>query len=216
MTKEASIKRRTQQERTAETRSALVAAAIDVIHREGYEGASTALIAERAGVSRGAILHHFGTRAALMAQVVETVYLAEQEQYGAILAAGDVGHRVYDWPTILWDVFSQPSGLAVLDILQATHSDPDLAKDVRSAQIAIEAAAIVDMRAGLGGSEHEALTVMRLMVWAVRGLSMADRFMPHPNATRSAVELLARLLRTAAPSGRIEELVASDKGTPRE
>lgn len=200
------LKKRTQQERTAETRSALVEAAIEVICQQGYDAASTALIAERAGVSRGAILHHFGTRAALMAQVVESVWQSEWQQYEAILASGEVGHRVWDWPTILWNVLGQPSGLAVLDILQATQSDPELAKSVRPSQIAVEAAALQGMRADLGGTEQEALTLMRLMVWAVRGLSFADRFMPNPSATRSAVELLCQLLRLAAPAGQIDEL----------
>ncbi|MEG3178718.1 helix-turn-helix domain-containing protein [Sphingomonas sp. RB3P16] len=187
----------------------MVEATIEVIHRKGYDAASTALIAARAGVSRGAILHHFGTRAALMAQVVDTVFQREWRQYGALLALGEVGHRVWDWPTILWNVLSQPSGLAVLDILQAANSDPELAKDVRATQISVEAFAIQGMRAGLGGTEQEALTVMRLMVWAVRGLSMADRFMPNPAATRSAVDLLSRMLRIAAPAGQIPELTAN-------
>lgn len=203
---EARIKRRTQQERTAETRAALIEAAIEVIHTQGYNRASTALIAERAGVSRGAILHHFGTRAALMAEVVESVYHDEQRHYGAILSAGEVGHRVWDWPTILWQILGRPPGLVVFQILQATLSDPELARDVQARQVSVEAAALADMRADLGGAESDALATMRLMVWAIRGLSMADRFMPNPEATRSAVDLLANLLRMAAPSGRLDDL----------
>lgn len=73
--------RRTQEERTAETRRALVDAAVRVIHRLGYGGATTALIAEEAGVSRGAILDHFGTRAVLMAEVIRDVFEKERADY---------------------------------------------------------------------------------------------------------------------------------------
>jgi len=63
--------RRTQAERTATTRARLLDAAIDVLVDLGYARASTQEIARRAGVSRGAQLHHFPTREALVVAAVE-------------------------------------------------------------------------------------------------------------------------------------------------
>lgn len=176
------------------------------MNARGYNGASTALIAERAGVSRGAILHHFGTRAALMAEVIVTVYRRENAQYHETVSSGRSGQRIADWPTILWDVLSQPSGMAVLEILQATYSDPELANDVVAMQAVVENEALAAMRSNLGGNQEEARALMRLMVWSVRGLSIANRLMPDRDATRAAITLLARLLHQSTPSGRIDDL----------
>ena len=54
--------RRTQAERSAETRQRLIAAAIDALCRLGYAATSTVLVADNAGVSRGAMLHQFRPR----------------------------------------------------------------------------------------------------------------------------------------------------------
>ena len=63
--------RRTQRERSAATQAALLDAAIDCLIAEGYANTTTSRVAARAGLSRGAHLHHFQTRAALVAAAVE-------------------------------------------------------------------------------------------------------------------------------------------------
>lgn len=198
--------RRTQEERTAQTRLALIDAAIAAIGEWGYAGASTTLIAERAGVSRGAMLHHFATRAALMADVVRHVFDREMAEYEEIRVRTGLGDNLYDWPQLLWTVLSRPSGMAVLEILQATRSDADLAALVVPMQEAVEQSALAVMRGAFGGDEALALSVMRLMVWTVRGLSIAERYLPHRAETEASIALLCRLLQQAAPGGRIPEL----------
>lgn len=198
--------RRTQEERTAETREALFDAAIAIIHEHGYQAASTSLIAKRAGVTRGAILHHFGTRAVFMAAVVACVSEREMRIYEELLADGIRGQNIYDWPSILLDVLGRPSGLAVLSILQASQSDPELAQSVQISQAEIEEAASAKIRQSYGGRDETVFSVMRLMVWAVRGLSIAERVMPQGIDRNSPIELLARLLKLAAPEGKLSEL----------
>ena len=63
--------RRSQAERSAATREALLDATIDCLIEEGYASTTTSRVAERAGLSRGAHLHHFQTRNALVAAAVE-------------------------------------------------------------------------------------------------------------------------------------------------
>src|SRR5271154_2528623 len=60
--------RRTQAERRAATRTALLDAAIDCLAEEGYAKTTTRRIAQRAGVTPGALQHHFATRAELLGQ----------------------------------------------------------------------------------------------------------------------------------------------------
>lgn len=61
----------TQAQRTARTRSKLLRAALDLIAEGGFQNASLANIGERAGYSRGVVTHTFGSKARLLAQLVE-------------------------------------------------------------------------------------------------------------------------------------------------
>jgi AcrR family transcriptional regulator len=63
--------RRSQQERTAETRTRLLTAAVTLLHDKGLAHTSTNDIAEAAGVSRGALTHHFESREDLITSAIE-------------------------------------------------------------------------------------------------------------------------------------------------
>src|SRR5512132_1726013 len=65
-----------QQERSRATQQRLLEATVECLVEHGWSGATTTVIAERAGVSRGAQLHHYPTRAALVLAAVE--HLAER------------------------------------------------------------------------------------------------------------------------------------------
>jgi AcrR family transcriptional regulator len=65
--------RRTQPERTAATRRALVAAARHLFGAEGYAAVGTERIARHAGVTRGALYHQFADKAELFAAVLDEV-----------------------------------------------------------------------------------------------------------------------------------------------
>jgi AcrR family transcriptional regulator len=67
------IKRRTQEERSAATRDALIAAARKLWGLRGYAEVGTPEIATAAGVTRGAMYHQFADKAALFSEVVEVV-----------------------------------------------------------------------------------------------------------------------------------------------
>ena len=65
--------RRTQQERRATTRAALLAAGRELFATKGFAGAGREEIVERAGVTRGAMYHHFASKEDLFAAVFEEV-----------------------------------------------------------------------------------------------------------------------------------------------
>ena len=67
------IKRRTQEERSAATRDALISAARKLWGLRGYAEVGTPEIATAAGVTRGAMYHQFADKAALFGEVVEAV-----------------------------------------------------------------------------------------------------------------------------------------------
>src|SRR5437764_1294066 len=65
--------RQRQADRSRETKRKLMEATVDCLVERGWAGTTTVLVAERAGVSRGAQLHHFRTRGELVAAAVEYV-----------------------------------------------------------------------------------------------------------------------------------------------
>lgn len=119
--------RRTQADRSAATRAALLDATIDCLIEDGYAGTTTAKVSERAGVSRGAHLHHFQTRAALVAAAVERLARRRGEELGREAAAippGRAGReRALD---LLWASYASPLFQAALDLWAAGRTDPEL------------------------------------------------------------------------------------------
>lgn len=60
-----------QQARAAKTRTKLLDAAATVVRREGVQAMTLARVAEEAGVSKGGLLHHFGSKEELVTALLE-------------------------------------------------------------------------------------------------------------------------------------------------
>jgi len=196
------VRRRTQAERSAGTRDALLAAAIDALHAHGYAAASTMLVAEKAGVSRGAMLHQFPTKADLMTFVVEAVFEQEVRHYREYLKGiDDPQQRLLAYPDMAWEVLSRPSGVAVLEILQGSRSDPQLCEKLAPVQARIEREALDFTHLAAPGDSRGAMALMRLVVWAIRGLSVAQVLAPAPGSIRDSVKVLKRLMKAGLETG---------------
>jgi len=85
----AKVGRRTQAERAAETRDALIGAARPLFASVGFAEASLETIVRNAGVTRGALYHHFTDKTELFAAVFERVEGEMAARMGeAVAAAG--------------------------------------------------------------------------------------------------------------------------------
>jgi len=78
--------RRSNQDRRQETRRALIKAARTLFLEKGYAATGTPEVVERAGLTRGALYHHFKDKQALFLAVVEN----EAAQIAAEIEAGAV------------------------------------------------------------------------------------------------------------------------------
>jgi AcrR family transcriptional regulator len=74
---------RTQAERSEATRAALIAAARALFAERGYAGVGTEEIVKRAGVTRGALYHHFGGKRELLRAVYEQMETEFMERLAA-------------------------------------------------------------------------------------------------------------------------------------
>ena len=194
-------RRRTQAERSAGTRAALLDAAIRMLREHGYGATTTMLVAAEAGVSRGAMLHQFRTKADLMTFVVEAVYEEELERYAEhFRGMKDTRRIVRAYPEVVWEVLSRPSGVAVLEILQGSRSDQVLAEKLAPIQARIEEDALRHVRETTGVADTS-MAMMRLIVWAVRGLSIASVLTPRPEEVAASVRLLSRLVDAGFETG---------------
>ncbi|WP_158673889.1 TetR/AcrR family transcriptional regulator [Streptomyces klenkii] len=91
-----SVQVRRQEERSAATRRALLDATVNCLAELGYTGTTSAAVAERAGLSRGAQLHHFGTRDQLVVAAVEHLVqerLRRVREQMELLGPPVVGHE---------------------------------------------------------------------------------------------------------------------------
>src|SRR5262245_50397043 len=107
--------RRTQEERSASTRARLLDATVASLIDSGYAGATTTDVCPRAGLSRGAQLHHFPTRADLVVNAVAHLAKRRADEVRRELddapGAGDRLARALD---ALWASFSGPLFYAAL------------------------------------------------------------------------------------------------------
>lgn len=113
---------RTQAQRTAATRAKLLDAAVDSLVEHGYAGTTTQGIAKRAGVSRGAQLHHFPTKESLVVAAVEHLV---DKRLTEILETRPEPEGGFD---ALLDAFSGPLFYAALELWVASRTDSALRK----------------------------------------------------------------------------------------
>jgi AcrR family transcriptional regulator len=82
--------RRTQAERTEATRGALLAAARPLFAERGYDEVSAEQIVRAAGVTRGALYHHFGGKAALLDAVYEQLEREVTERIARVVLGSEL------------------------------------------------------------------------------------------------------------------------------
>src|SRR5277367_6449994 len=73
--------RQSQAERSAGTRARLIEGAIACLHRLGYAATTVSIVAQQAGVSRGAMTHQFPAKTDLMLAVVRAVFDRDSADY---------------------------------------------------------------------------------------------------------------------------------------
>ncbi len=108
-------------------RKRLLDATIDCLVRYGYAGTTTTRVTELAGVTRGAQVHHFPTRADLVAAAVR--HLAARrtelafEKIDAVRRAPDPLDAALD---LLWEIHQGPIQYATIEMWVAARTDPEL------------------------------------------------------------------------------------------
>jgi AcrR family transcriptional regulator len=120
--------RRTQQERSSETRARLLAATQQALVERGYAGTTTTFVCRRAGVSQGALFKHFASKGELLAATAEQLFANLIDAYRESLPPwAGVEDRAAAAVELLWDVFEDPRLLAAIELYAAARTDRELA-----------------------------------------------------------------------------------------
>ena len=123
-------RRRTQAERRATTRRALLDATLEELDAVGYANLTTASVVARAGVTRGAQAHYFATKADLVVQALRHI----TDQLIAELIAqppkrsGSVREQYELLLNRLWELNAGLASTALIELWVASRTDPELAE----------------------------------------------------------------------------------------
>jgi AcrR family transcriptional regulator len=170
------------QRRPAERRREILDAAALVFGERGFESATLADVAERAGVSPGTVQHYFGTKAALFQEVIADRFFAGAAEDEALL----IGHRG-SYTTLLrvvlertWERLSRPGTAELLLAgMTSTASCPEAGRVV-SGEVGSRCPRIIEgvIRAGVESGEFRSInprTLARLLGATMIGLVVGHR-----------------------------------------
>ena len=119
--------RRSHAERTAATRERVMAAVVASMAEVGYRKTTAAEIARRAGVTWGAVQHHFGDKDGILAAVLADTFARFAERLGDPPAGAGLGVRVGRFVDRAWEHFASPHYRTTFEILRHVPPDADRA-----------------------------------------------------------------------------------------
>ena len=121
------------QQRSLETRQLLMEATIDCICDMGFHRASTNEIVRRAGVSRGAMLHHYPTKRDLL--VAAFAWVHEEISADVEALVRDAQQNDFEWSNLLDEMmtryFSGRTWEAFVEIMVGARTDSALQNQLR-------------------------------------------------------------------------------------
>ena len=169
--------RRPQQDRSRATRSRLLEAAISCLADLGYQASTVAVVAEHAGVSRGAAQHHFPTREALFTAAVEHVTAeraaAMKEQVAELTGGRADTAAVVD---LVFTLFTGSLFRAALALWVAAANEPALREQIvpLEARMGREAHRMVVELLGADEREPGVRETVQATLDLARGLGLAN------------------------------------------
>jgi AcrR family transcriptional regulator len=166
-----------QEERTRAMRQRLLEATVECLVEHGWSGTSTTLVSQRAGVSRGAQLHHFPTKNDLVVAAVEHLSEVRGDELRAAAGRLPTGkRRTRAVLEMFSDHFTSPVFIAALELWVAARTDEQLHAAVvpLEQRVGREAHRIAVDALGLDESQPRVRELVQATLDLVRGLGLAN------------------------------------------
>lgn len=191
-----------QAQKSASTRTQIIEAAIKCFIDSGYSRTTTTLIAEKAGLSRGAMLHHFPSKLAVVRAAVEHLHAKRLRAFRkAVTKPMTDGDHVRQSVEAYWQHVRHPMFVAFFELAVAARTDKELAEILRPAQEAFEREwykAAVDVFPEWRGRGDKFDLALDLAHYVLEG--MAISFLTHKETERDkrVIEYLDEKIRELA------------------
>lgn len=116
--------RRTQAERSAQTREKILKATIDILVEQGMPRLTTALVDQRAGISSGARVHHFPSKIDLVVAATEQAYASAAEiGRKRALSARSAANPLREYAADCLSVYFEWPFIAALEVVVSARTD---------------------------------------------------------------------------------------------
>jgi AcrR family transcriptional regulator len=168
-------RRRTQAERREATRTALLDATVECLVEYGYANTTTVRVAELAGLSRGAQLNYFPSKAALVSAAVGHLAVKRIDELRALVDSLPTGpDRLPALLDVLWDIHQGDLFDATLELWVAARTDAELRKELVGLERDVTKAALEVTTTALAGlpPRPSLRDDMEFALATVRGLAL--------------------------------------------
>ncbi|MDH7808696.1 MULTISPECIES: TetR/AcrR family transcriptional regulator [Rhizobium/Agrobacterium group] len=184
--------RRTQAERSEETRKKLCQAALDAMNEVGYGRFSTEDVALRANVSRGALTHQFPSRNALIIAAFDYLIVSWETDWLDFIVKNERRLSPDEVTDFLWDrLFQAGNYIASLEIMLASRNDDELGNGIREIMVkwASSRDNAIATLLGVSLDRPETDEFIQLSLCVLRGIALHSSF-----SSNSTKELQRSLL----------------------
>jgi AcrR family transcriptional regulator len=129
-----------QEKKSNSTRNLILDSAIECLFEEGYSDTSTALIAAKAGLSRGAMMHHYPTKIDLITALIEHLNEKRKFAYSQLVASIPDTKRLEQEAGIeaYWELLTSKESIALKELRNAARTDNQYSEILRQATREIE------------------------------------------------------------------------------
>jgi len=208
----AAVPARSRREQREATRTRLLRAAVEVLIERGVAGTTTLEVQHRAGVSRGALLHHFPTHAQLLSATVgELVRRNEENIWREQACADDDADELARAIRTLAAAGAHASFSAELELWAVARTDAQLRDALRTAErdALKESERVMGQLFAAVSDRPGCHAVVSLSIEFIRGLVLSDILRTDPIRREQLLKRwidAAKLLidQPANPSGAVE------------
>lgn len=184
---------RTQKQRSDETRSAILDATVSSLLEVGFAKTTTLEVQRRAGLSRGALLHHYPSKAELMtAAVRHLAVMRGRELKGVVLPKANGESQVARAIDLLWEGFSGPLFYVAMELRNAARTDPEFCAVLAETELVVRGHIMAQFRELMGdaaaaapGFENAIDMTLQLMI----GAGMSQILHDEPARARALIDM---------------------------
>lgn len=184
-----------------QTHQRLLEATVRCLVEHGYAGTTTQRVQDEAQVSRGALLHHFGSKSQLFVAAIQHIadgQLAEIQDVAGRLSPGNSGVRTA--VEALRSAMSGPLFLSGMELWIGARTDEVLREALLPAERRLGAALRETLAGVLGGDDAHARTAYESLLVLLRGLAITSVLRENPRVADDILDLWSeRVLANAAP-----------------